>query len=76
MLGLPKPQPVRCVANRMLHFNLLSQTKYIADTHEFFRERAIADPANLRNHKVFMFSGTQDFIVSPKVMDGERTATI
>jgi hypothetical protein len=39
---------------------------------EFFAEGLIDDPANIKRHKVYMFSGTLDFVVNSGVMTATR----
>jgi len=53
MIGLPRPNP----------------TVYVANTNDFFRRNLIANPANMRTHQVYLFSGTLDILVRPPVMD-------
>jgi len=46
---------------------------YIANTTQFYANKQIDNPDNLKTHKVYMFSGTLDVLVVPKVMDALYT---
>jgi predicted esterase len=41
---------------------------YISDTTSAFSAGSIDDPANMASQRYYLFSGTQDTTVSPKVM--------